>query len=1334
MTMNDVVRQRRTDAPSAHSEPGGFGLLSPQIASWLDIRLLPDGPAYTTGKALFFDIAVDADILAGAATLTVAETEVLRVRITLTDGVLRQIPQPAWPVDLAVADFSSAADPEAAARLWMEADIRRGFRWDAFPLFRFALLRLGPARSVVFQTFHHMILDAMSGMVLMARISQHYAAIRDGTAPPPWTATPYAEVVAEEARYLASARAQKDREHWLSRLADLPEPPAGADRRRSERGRSGRPSRIGIVLPAATYDALRQAAAARRTTPSRAMLTLVHVAFARLTGHWDLVSGVAIGMRGGTRFRNTIGLLARNMPFRLALSPDVTLAEAIGQVHGQLNRDYPRLRYPAHALHQALGVAHRGHPLFDVEVNYLTFERDLECAGSAGRLELLSHGFILPWLVTILDHGPGQAARLTLDTDPGLVSRAEAEAMGACLRVLIEAVGTHADTRIGNVPVMDSAAVETLRQLAADAPVGVQAPSLVTLVEAQARRTPGAPALIWGEAEFTHAVLQERSSLLARQLTALGVGRGAVVALALPRTPDLVVAVLAVHKAGAAYVPIDPSYPAQRIAWMLDDAAAALVLTSEAMAESFAGFGTPLIRLDVAADLPAPAADVPPAPGPDDLAYVLYTSGSTGRPKAVGVMHRNAVNLASWGGWLLGAAERAGLLFATSTNFDLSIFEMFVPLACGGCLILVDGLLDLPIAPRRADVRVINTSPSLFAALLATGGLPATVRTVILAGEALPRTLCDRLIAANPGVRLINAYGPTETTVYATWTEVDPRALGPPPIGRGIWNTSLRVLDPGGVPVPPGISGELWIGGAGVARGYLNRPELTAERFVTDATGRERRYRTGDRVRWRGDGQLEFLGRCDDQFKINAVRIEPGEIESALLGVPGVAQAVVVLRTDRNGTERLIAWLVAERGATRPFVQALRAAVAAELPTIMVPTFFAWCDALPLTPTGKVDRRALPAPEDEAAAVAPTRPPETPAEQRVAAVWREVMRADVDCAEADFFALGGDSLEAITMFSLLEQRFGVRVSGHLLAGDLTVARLAAHIEAAGVGDEAVELVELQPLGAWPPFICVPGLGGDVMHLRPLAGHVCGARPFFALRYQATADDPAVNSVAAIAARCVTAVLRRQPRGPFLLGSYSGGAPVAYEMARQLTAAGHEVALLAIIDAERPGWRADWRDAPRVALGFAAAAVAGLRGRFDAAGRGRLRYDARLEWRVWRGGLHPASRVVDLDRFPRQMRRAMERHYGLLTAYCAQPWSGRITLLRTRPRPLVRRRDECALGWSGVARAGVDVRIVPGDHLSIVREPGAADLARVLDTCLAVFDAAPVSAPIATAAD
>ncbi|MFI5836251.1 amino acid adenylation domain-containing protein [Micromonospora sp. NPDC051300] len=574
------------------------------------------------------------------------------------------------------------------------------------------------------------------------------------------------------------------------------------------------------------------------------------------------------------------------------------------------------------------------------------------------------------------------------------------------------------------------------------------------MVVAQAARTPDAEAVRHGDTALSYRDLDRAANRLARVLLARGVGRGDRVGVCLPRTPELVVALLAVLRAGAAYVPLDPAYPAARVAFMTADSGARLVLTTADLAGRFPGPTVLTDRLDPTGDGTDPAVPVTP----DDLAYVIYTSGSTGRPKGVAIEHRSAAVLLHWVRQTFDDTELGGMLAATSVCFDLSVFEIFGPLAWGGRVLLVDDVLALA-APgaHRLPVTLVNTVPAAMGELLTAGALPPTVRTVCLAGEPLTAALAARVWARPQVRRLCNLYGPSEDTTYSTWAEVPPDG-GDPPIGRPLPGTRAYVLDPDGRPVPPGEAGELYLAGAGLARGYLDRPAETEARFRPDPfRPGERMYRTGDRVRLRPDGQLAYLGRLDDQVKLRGYRIELGEVAARLAALPGVREATAAVRPGPSGDPLLVGYLVGERRDD------VRARLAEALPAPLVPAAVVWLDRLPTLPNGKVDRAALPAP-DLGSTASPGAFDGTAA--LVAAVWRDLLGVAAGGPDDDFLALGGDSLLAVRCATRLADVTGRRVDPGDLFAHPTVAALAAHLDAlAPAGDEPADRRDPEPPAA-----------------------------------------------------------------------------------------------------------------------------------------------------------------------------------------------------------------------------------------------------------------------------
>ena len=543
------------------------------------------------------------------------------------------------------------------------------------------------------------------------------------------------------------------------------------------------------------------------------------------------------------------------------------------------------------------------------------------------------------------------------------------------------------------------------------------------------------------------------SDRLSRELRRRGVGPDALVGLCVERSPEMIVALLGILKAGGAYVPLDPNYPSERLAFMLADAEVSVLLTQEHLRDKLPVSGARVMCLDAVWDAPADDENNKAAAAcPANLAYVLYTSGSTGKPKGVAIEHRSAVALADWARQIFSTEDLAMTLASTSLCFDLSVFEIFVPLSLGGTVRVVENALALTASAEADDVTLINTVPSAMTELLRTGSVPASVRVINLAGEPLPQKLAHDIYRQTAAVQSVfNLYGPSEDTTYSTFARVVPGAEEAPPIGRPIAGTQAYVLDCCGNPVPAGVPGELYLAGQGLARGYWKRTELTAEKFVPCPFGAEpdaRMYRTGDKVRWLPDGKLEYLGRLDHQVKLRGFRIELGEIEAVLVALPALRECAVMVREDTPGDPRLVAYLV-PAAEERPDSAALRAFLKTRLPDYMIPAAFVFLDALPLTPNGKRNRQELPPPERiHAAPENGYAAPRNPLEETLCGIWADVLKLERVGIHDSFFECGGHSLLAMQAISRVQAALGLRASLRLLFESPTPASFAAGLEGA----------------------------------------------------------------------------------------------------------------------------------------------------------------------------------------------------------------------------------------------------------------------------------------------
>jgi len=656
----------------------------------------------------------------------------------------------------------------------------------------------------------------------------------------------------------------------------------------------------------------------------------------------------------------------------------------------------------------------------------------------------------LTWLPFELDFGQSRFD-LTLevnDTHGGFEGRMEYAAdlfeagtiarMAAQYQTLLESVIENPDRQLWELNILPESEEHQVLTVWNDTTLEVPRDRcLHSLFEDQVRKTPQAVAIVKGDQCLTYRELNARADAIATALTQLGTRPEKLVGICLDRSLDLVSGILGILKSGAAYVPLDPAYPKERLEFMLGDSKAALVLTQRKFADRFTQNVLCIEDVNQSSNPPIHQS------APDHLAYVIYTSGSTGRPKGVAVEHRSAVNLVGWAKTVYSTEELDGVLASTSVCFDLSVFELFVPLCLGGKVILAENALELP---GLTGVRLVNTVPSAITQLLELQGVPPSVQAINLAGEPLTRQLADRIYAETKVQKVYDLYGPTEDTVYATYALRKPGGLAT--IGRPVANNKLYILSPQGLPVPVGVPGELFIGGEALARGYLHRPDLTTERFVRNPFGDNpdaRMYRTGDLVRYLPNGDIEFLGRMDHQVKIRGFRIELGEIEELLREHPTVREAVVMARDDRRGDKRLAAYITARNGRP-PQPNELTDWLNQKLPDYMVPRLYTVLNAFPLTANGKIDRKALPEPELTREADAPFAEPASEIEKLLANIWCEVLDLRSVGVNDNFFKLGGHSLKITQVISRVREALDVELPMRAIFEAPTIAGLALRIE------------------------------------------------------------------------------------------------------------------------------------------------------------------------------------------------------------------------------------------------------------------------------------------------
>ncbi|WP_447915319.1 amino acid adenylation domain-containing protein [Delftia acidovorans] len=1051
--------------------PGASQPLShAQQRQWFLWHLDPAGTAYHVAVELQLGGTLDAQRLHTALERLVVRHDALRtVFLPAADGSARQHVLDSGGLEFQWLDLDHEPQraPEEARRLHA-----RPFDLGKGPLLRALLMRLGPDNHRLVLVMHHIVCDGVSLQNLLDELAQQYLHLGDAAAAaePAAPALQYADYAAWHAAWLDGGVRERQLAYWRGQLgSEHPVLALPSDRPRAAVARYSA-ARHGFALPAPLVDALRARAAEAGASLFMVLLAGWQAVLHRHTGQQVLRLGVPVAGRQHAGTQGLIGFFVNTLVLQAEVDGRTPLAQVLNAarratLQAQEHQDLP-FEQLVEDLQPQRSLAHP--PLFQLMFNHVHedlrgFERMTGCMAEAASVPGGTAQFELSLEVR---ERAGGAVRVGMDYAAELFLPATMERLGQHYLRMLEALAHHPEATVGEVDLLSD---EERAQLASwqtgqGGQGGYAVPELVhAAFEQQARRNPQATALVFGEDSWSYGELNARANRLAHHLIALGVRPEVQVGIAMERSLDMVVGLLAIMKAGGAYVPMDPEHPAERLRYMADDSGIGVLLTQSGLVARLPPALQPLCLAVDAIDLSSrPAHDPGVALHGENLVYVIYTSGSTGRPKGAGNRHRALCNRLAWGQQHQPLAAQDTVLQKTPFSFDISFWEFFWPLSTGARLALAgpgehrDPARIAALVERHA-VTCIHFVPSMLQAFLSSGHAPSCtgLKHIVCSGEALPAELRDRALALLPGARLLNLYGPTEAAIEVTYhdcREPGPQAV---PIGRPLGNVQVHIVDAGLQPVPRGVAGELLLGGLALARGYWGRPALTAERFVASpsALAGERAYRTGDLVRWNEHGEIEYLGRLDHQVKIRGFRVELGEIEAALLAVPGLREAVVVADSAEGGS-RLVAYLAGE-GAALQDLAALKAQLGRSLPDYMVPSLFVRLDALPLNSNGKVDRKALPAPAPLPASgdgAQPFEAPEGGVAETIATIWRELLQLERIGANESFFDLGGHSLLLIRAHRRIEDALGSGLSVIDMFQHPTVATLARRIEAQrGVG-------------------------------------------------------------------------------------------------------------------------------------------------------------------------------------------------------------------------------------------------------------------------------------------
>jgi amino acid adenylation domain-containing protein len=1168
--------------------------LSPaQQRIWFIEKLVPEALAYNEAEAVRLTGELNVEVLERAFNIIIGRHELFRSTVQMTDGQPFFVVHENWPLEFKRIDLGAlpAAEREAEVERLLVSEPRRPYHLETAPGIRTTLLRLGPQEHVFILMMHHIICDWSSEGVLWRELSALYRELLRGE---PLVLPPlpiqHGDYAAWQQGQYAPANFAKELAFWKEALRGAPElMELPADRSRSP-ANSYRGARKRFQIGTAETEALRQLSRREKTSLFTIFAAALNALLHRYNRSEDILLGIPLADRDRQELQSMIGFLLHMQVLRTAVEGDMSFSALVGRVQKAALDMFTHRTAPFDLI-----VREAGHqrnlsysPLFQVMLNWRDRDQELSFIGLEGLkiesvlAEARTAKFDLTMMVT--DNGDEFALEMEYSTD--LFDEARIVRMVGHFQTLLMAAAANPEQRLSDLPLLTRTESRQILEEWNRTEVDYSKDRHVhQLIADQAARTPEAVAVVFEDQKLTYRELNAKANQLARHLQKLGVGPDMLVGLCVERSLDMIIGLLGILKAGGAYVPLDPKYPRDRLAFVLEDAGATVVLTQAHLVKTMPACAARLVQLD--ADWPTIAGEsdggVESKVTARNLAYAIYTSGSTGLPKGVEIPHEALVNFLFSMKQQPGLTAQDVLLAVTTISFDIAGLEIFLPLITGARVVLLsrddaaDGFRVIHHLTAH-NATVLQATPATWRMLLESKWQGHPRLKMLCGGEALPRELANQLLAK--GGELWNMYGPTETTIWSSVTRVA-RDDSPIHIGRPIANTQLYILDSHLQPLPIGVPGELHIGGLGLARGYHNRPELTAEKFIADpfsADPKARLYKTGDLARFLPDGAIEHLGRLDHQIKIRGFRVELGEIEEVLNQHPGVQTSVVVVREDTPGDKRLTAYVVGRNGALNP--SELRESLRAKLPDYMVPAAFVALEVLPMTPNGKVDRKALPRPDLEVVAD-PSKfvAPGTPTEIILAKIWCEVLGLKQVGIHDNFFELGGHSLLAVSLISKINKSLTLNLRILALFQNPTIEKLAmasdqenhdkCESQSADGDESSMALITVQAKGSRPPLFFLHGdWAGGSFYCGRLSQQIGEDQPFYALPPYRLGKER-VLTMEEMVAYHVAVIREHSPHGPYLMGGYCIGGTVATEIARKLVEQGEEVLHLFLLDP--PQW-------------------------------------------------------------------------------------------------------------------------------------------------------------------
>lgn len=1309
-------------------KPQEFPLSFAQQRLWFLAQLEPDNPSYNIPQILRLNGVLDVEALEQTINAIVARHESLRTTFNVRDGHPVQIVSGVHEFKLPFTDLEGLPieERENEARRLAIAEARRPFDLNRDLPLRAALVRIDDDDHWLFLTMHHIVSDGWSMGILTKELSKIYEAI--STNQPielPELPIQYADFAEWQREWLQGEVLDEQLGYWLNSLAGAPaELKLNTDRPRPA-NQTFQGSGVSSKLSPKLSRSLSEFSQREGVTLFMTMLAAFQTLLFRYTGQEDIVVGTVIAGRNRVEIESLIGFFVNTLAMRTNVSGDPTFRELLGRVKEVTLGAHAHQDLPFEKLVEELNPkrdASRS-PIFQVMFGMQNAPREtLRLSGiKITRVPQASGTSKFDLTLFINETPSGLACWLEYNTD--LFDKETIARMLGHFETLLEGIVANPDERLSVLPLLTYAERQQLvvewNDTETDYP---QDQCINELYEVQVERNPDAIALVFEDEQLTYAQLNVRANQLAHFLRKRGVGPGEIVGICVERSAAMVIGILGILKAGGTYLPLDLAYPHERLAFMVEDAQARVLVTQERLLNQLPQHEAEVLCLDRDWKEIAQESEENPLSETtvEHLAYVIYTSGSTGKPKGVAVPHR-AVNRLVFNTNYVNLRPSDRVAQASNSSFDAATFEIWGALLQGARLVGITR--DVALSPRDFAARIreqelstIFLTTALFNQLATeVPGIFSSVRQVLFGGEAVDPRCVKGVLTNGPPERLLHVYGPTENTTFSTWYLVQdvPDGATTVPIGRAISNTQTYVLDRQLQLVPIGVPGELYIGGDGLARGYLNRPNLTTERFIPNAfsnTPGASLYKTGDLVRYLPDGNLEFLGRIDHQVKLRGYRIELGEIETTIREHAAVQDVVVTVRHSEEN-KSLVCYIVANSNDSAlqhdKFAAELKSLLKKKLPDYMVPSYFVFLDRLPLAAGGKIDRLSLPAPDVRAQFEEFHIAPRNDLELRLAHIWERLLGVQSVGIRDNFFDLGGHSLLAVRLVSEIEKELGQRLPLVSLFQGANIEYLAGLLRQDVDSLSWPTLVEIQSGGPNVPLFCVSHPNVNALGYRSLARHLGPDQPVFGLQGQYPKDledkEYSQDAVDQIATEYLEALREIRPKGPYQFIGLCRGAHIAYEMARRLERDGQQVAMLGILDT--------WVMENTYSIFFHLEHYAG-----------RL---------IWLKGLgfrdqmsfvkRKAERALELfgETNPTPEEIAKRKHHDVYLPgpnFVPRIYDGRITVFRVKKQPRQRIRDQ-QLGWGKLARAGVEVHFIPGNHLNVLKEPQVQGLAAELKKCL-----------------